>query len=110
VKQNKPRIWLGAIYSQSVRAQFYIGLAQLSLVAVAAIRTIQEWLPWVTFPLLLAGLFIVYVLAGVLDYIFAMSSVVAFQNEQICKHDNPVIARLQAIEEQLGIEVKDERK
>lgn len=44
MKQNKPRIWLGAIYNQAVRAQFYIGLAQLFLVAVAAIRTIQEWL------------------------------------------------------------------
>lgn len=38
VKQTKPRIWVGVIYSQAIRGQFYIGLIQLFLVSAAAIR------------------------------------------------------------------------
>ena len=79
----------GALKVQAASAQFYVGLFQLGLIAAAAIRTMQEWFPWLTFPMLAVGLFVLYLLAMLFDYVFVLSSSTEFSTKQAYGHKNP---------------------
>ena len=65
---------------------------------------IKNLVSWMNLPLfLLIACVIIFILLPVFHYVFMQASVVAFQNEQACKHENPVMKDLQKIKEKLGI-------
>ena len=97
LRQYNAGSWLGAIRTQVASAQFYMGVVQLFLIAVAAIRTIQEWLPWLTFPMLLGALVVFYGVVMVFDYVFILGPVLSFTAHQTYKHDNPIVDDIKQI-------------
>jgi hypothetical protein len=101
IRQYHIGSWLGALRSQAASAQFYVSIIQLGLVAVAAIRTIQEWFPWLTFPMLVILLGGLYLAAMVFDYVLVFPSVVSFGASQAYKHPNPMADDIRTIKEEL---------
>ena len=81
---------LGAIKSQANNAQFYIGLVQLGLVAVAAITKLQVWFPWMSFPMLLGILFVLYLILMLVDYKLVLPATLAFNSSQAWRHRSPM--------------------
>lgn len=95
--------WLGAAITQASNAQFYNGLIQYGLVAVAATAQIQKWFPWVTFPMLLATLLLLFVLIMILDFKFVTPARWTFTNRQAWKHESPIKDDTNAIKARLDI-------
>ena len=99
----------GALRLQAQNAQFYVAAVQIFLVSVAAIRTIQEWVPWFTFPMLVAVLVVIYLAAIIFEHIFVYKSVIHYTTSQSWIEENPAVRKLRDIENQL-LEIKKELK
>ena len=94
--------WFGALRLQAQNAQFYVAAVQIFLVSIAAIRTIQEWAPWFTFPMLVAGLVVLYLGAIIFEHVFVYKSVIHYTTSQSWIEENPAVRKLRDIEEKIA--------
>lgn len=102
LKQFNLGRWFGALRIHAQSAQFYVALIQLFLVAAAAIRTIQEWFDWVTYPMLIIALITIYLLAILFDHIFVYKSVISYTTGQAYIDENPAVRDLKHIKRELS--------
>ena len=95
MKQFNKGYLIGALKTQLMRVQAYYSTVSLVLLAVAARPQLEEWFPWLSFPVILFLLFLIMVIAGVLDHIFVIRSEYAWNGVQTWSNNNPVVKCLQ---------------
>jgi hypothetical protein len=106
IKQYNLGKWVGIYYSQLINSLSIVGignsLINLTTLWAVANKSIVQFFPWLTYPILLGAIFvIVLVILPVSDYAFLYSTRQRYLNEQACKHDNPIIKKLVAMEKDL---------
>jgi uncharacterized protein involved in cysteine biosynthesis len=94
--------WLGFSYSQTFNTMAYInifmaGINLLTFWHTTMIQTRPEWLDWLSLPIFVGFILLVFGVVGFLDYKMVMPARVAFSNRQFFRHDNPLLAELQEI-------------
>jgi len=103
-KNNLPQIylgeWLGAWKIQIMRAQFYISMIQLVMIAITAKSQLQAWFPWLSFYLILIILAVAVVLIAIVDYVFVIKSEYSYNSDQLYRHNSPIAIQLNQILEQ----------
>ena len=100
--QRNPGKWLGIFYTQSQATSSYMtfvnfGMTALNLWALWELK-IKEIVPWFNLWLFITVFVLVAVTIGVCHYIFVQKPMIIFQNEQACKHENPVMRRFDDLE------------
>lgn len=103
MRQYNPGKWLGIFYMQSQSTASYMtfvnfGMTALNLWALWELK-IQDLFPWMSLWLFILVFLILLVALGVCHYMFVQAPTIAFQNEQACLHDNPVMRELKEIRE-----------
>lgn len=99
IKQYHSGEWVGALKAQFGRAQFYANLFPLAFSMVAARAQLLEWFPWLTFPMMVVFILLIYVAIMILDYMFVLKAEIEFSTAQSLKHKNPAWDVLRTLEE-----------
>lgn len=98
MKQHNFGPLLGAIKVQAGRSQFYAGLVQTVLVAVAARTQLLDWFPWLPFWVVLSGIAVLWIATGLIDYLFILPAEIEFTNRQSTTHPNPAMDILRRLD------------
>ena len=106
--------WLGGIRSIFTQAQFYLGMVQFGMVAVLAYdgsigHQLKIWMPWISFWWYASVLVVAYLCLMAFEWKVVYPSIVALSNQQVYKHDNPMVADLQQIKRDIDL-IKRELK
>lgn len=99
IKQFNLGASFGGIRLQAANALVYVTIVNTFMIGAAAIRTIQEWLPWVTFPMLVGFEAIVYAAAIIFEHVFTYKAVVSYNTGQAYIKENPVVKDLELLKD-----------
>lgn len=98
---------------QAASALVYISIINMVLISAASIRTIQEWFPWVSYPLLVLMVLFVYALAILFEHVFMYRSIVNYTTGQAYIKENPIVQDLQKLKKDMAsikkaLDIQDE--
>lgn len=94
---------IGGVYSQMTRTLGYWSMFQALILLFLGWDSnmghiINGWFPWMSFPIFLAVVVGGFLFVSLLDLVFILPTVYAFNNRQAVKHDNPVYDKIEVME------------
>lgn len=103
--------WIGGFKDILTMVIFYMSIINFCLVAVTAYNTgLREWLliyfPWMKVYIFYGFLFLIALIAMIIEYKFVYPSFYAFRSQQEYKHQSPIQRDLSKCLEELK-EIKD---
>ena len=109
-RQYKTGNLLGAFVFMYCNASVFIGIMLSFMNAGTFYIVASGYFPQLAiWQFYLILIFIVYLIM-VMTFMLVTPSVIAFSNEQACKHENPVIERLERLEKKIDVLSKEVRK
>lgn len=93
---------LGGLYNQGMRALTYWSVVNTGILLVLGWQSgmgvvLRQLFPWLSFTLFVVGAGVLIGVVMVIDLVFVYPSIIAFQNRQGIKHDNPVFALMEVM-------------
>ena len=79
---------------------FMAGINLLTFWHTTMIQTRPSYLEWITLPVFIGFVFLGFWFIGFLDYKFVMPARVSFTNGQFFRHENPLLQKLNAIQDE----------
>lgn len=97
---------MGGAYSQIMRTLAYWGAINSIIIIVlgwdSSMGTlVRNWFPWMSFGWFMGFVFIAFILVSLVDLFLILPTVIAFNNRQGIKHDNPVWKKMIRIEKKV---------
>ncbi len=98
---------IGGTYNQFMRTLAYWSAINSVILLVLAWdtgigRLIRSWFPWLSFPLFLFSVPIVFLIIMLVDFLVVLPAVYAFANRQQATHENPIYDELKAFRKEMN--------
>lgn len=93
--------FLGGIKSLTAGAMFYISMISFSLSMIIAYDTSIKQRIDIPFWIFFVVMAILVIILVIFEYVIMLPSLIAFNNEQTCKHPNPIMNELAEIKKLL---------
>lgn len=102
LKQYNLGTKFGALRFHASRAMIYMSMYSMFALSAASIRTIQEWFPWFTFPMLLGCVALWFILAMLIEHIFVYKAEIDYTTKQAYIDENPAAKALKRVEKDVA--------
>lgn len=105
VEQREVHPFLGVFYDVFVMTSPLMSIVSYIMLSTTAYTVTRDWLlvyvPWMTFPLFILIVGVIYLVAMLLVYKFLYASYFAHRNNQEYKHKNPIRQDIADLKSQL---------
>jgi hypothetical protein len=104
-KQKELPPFIGIVYDVFMMTSPLMSIVSYIMLSTTAYAVTRDWIivwiPWLTFPVFLLSIGLIYLVAMMCVYKFLYASYFAHRNKQEYKHKNPIRQDIASVREQL---------